>query len=184
MHFVFSTLHLHPEWTPNSISSAMTASKHSNDASKNMSVSSAKRLKRIFTPLISMPLISGLFSNLFVKTWATRRNKMGESGLPWCRPLTYVNRGAEVSINVGIAHTPVEGHLHQVNEILSKPHTFQSFEKKVMLYRVECFFKVDLKKKTFLFRFSSKYSRVRYTRSKLSFVLFPAWKPDWTLLII
>ena len=89
-----------------------------------------------------MPLISGLFSNLFVKTWATRRNKMGEVGSLGVDS-TYVNRGAEVSINVGIAHTPVEGHLHQFNEILSKPHTFQS---------VECFFKVDLKKKTFLFR--------------------------------
>ena len=96
--------------------------------------------------------MADLFSNLFVNIWATKRNKIGDKGHPWWRPPDYEDGGAKVAINICIVHTPVEGHIHQFNEIISKPHRFHGFKKKVMLESVECFFKIDLEKKAFLFR--------------------------------
>ena len=74
---------------------------------------------------------------------------MGEVGSLGVGLYSCINRGAEESINVGIAHTPVKGHLRQFNEILSEPHTFQIFENKVMFYRVKNLFQSRLEEEDF-----------------------------------
>ena len=82
IHVVLSMLPLHPEFIPNSASTKNTASTQSIDASRNISVSSAKRLRRMSSPLTFIRLISVLFFNLLVKIWATMIINIGDNGLP------------------------------------------------------------------------------------------------------
>ena len=77
--FVLATFGLHPETLPNARSSSNSAATLEADASKKISVSSAKRLSKMSTPETFRPLIPLLLLILTVNVWATIRKRIGES---------------------------------------------------------------------------------------------------------
>ena len=54
------------------------------------------------------------------------------------------DRGAKITINIGITHTAKKGYFDKLNDLITKNQFFHGFEQEIMFYGVERLFEVNL----------------------------------------